>query len=72
MVDVPDLFTIKHVWMKPKIKIKTVPSQRNAIEHFGGSIYHYLRIYTLPPIIMEVEHGVLEDVFSLQMGYGSR
>ena len=25
--------------------------------------------YTLPPIIMEVENGVLEDVFSLQMGY---
>ena len=24
---------------------------------------------TLPPIIMEVENGVLEDVFSLQMGY---
>ena len=23
---------------------------------------------TLPPIIMEVENGVLEDVFSLQMG----
>ena len=25
--------------------------------------------YTLPPIIMEVENGVLEDVFSLQMRY---
>ena len=24
---------------------------------------------TLPPMIMEVETGVLEDVFSLQMGY---
>ncbi len=24
---------------------------------------------TLPPIIMEVENGVLEDVFNLQMGY---
>ncbi len=26
-------------------------------------------IDTLPPIIMEMENGVLEDVFSLQMGY---
>ena len=24
---------------------------------------------TLPPITMEVENGVLEDVFSLQIGY---
>ena len=27
-----------------------------------------LSIVTLPPTVMEVENGVLEDVFSLQMG----
>ena len=32
-------------------------------------VHRSFRGCTLPPIIMEVENGVLEDVFSLQMGY---